>query len=127
VQKEIVEVPVLSEVIRKIGVPLLLVQRVVFVSGTPPFNTETGQLVRGDIPGSDRSLPPGRQALSGERGNVARPGGDGAGLREQRWFLSDDQSGLGALLPSEPAFSHLRARWVLAMEFEIEIECVALA
>ena len=50
--KEIIEVPVLSDVIRKIGVPLSLVTRAngfVFVSGTPPFDVRTGQLVRGDI------------------------------------------------------------------------------
>jgi enamine deaminase RidA (YjgF/YER057c/UK114 family) len=50
--KEVIEIPVLSDVIRKIGVPLSLVTRAngfVFVSGTPPFDVRTGQLVRGDI------------------------------------------------------------------------------
>ena len=50
--KEVIEVPVLSETIRKLGVPLSLVTRVndmIFVSGTPPLDIETGQLVKGDI------------------------------------------------------------------------------
>jgi enamine deaminase RidA (YjgF/YER057c/UK114 family) len=50
--KESVEVPVLSEGVRRVGVPLSLVTKAngfVFVSGTPPFDLATGKLVRGDI------------------------------------------------------------------------------
>src|SRR4051812_26162360 len=50
--KEIIEVPVLSEGIRKVAVPLSLVTKAngfVFVSGTPPFDIETGKFVKGDI------------------------------------------------------------------------------
>jgi 2-iminobutanoate/2-iminopropanoate deaminase len=50
--KEIVEVPVLSAAVRKIGLPLSLVTKgggLVFVSGTPPLDIATGGLVRGDI------------------------------------------------------------------------------
>ena len=100
-QKEVVEVPILSDVIRKIGVPLSLVTRAngfVFVSGTPPFDTKTGQLVRGDIEAQTESVAEGGAALSGERGLLTRPGGDGAGLREQRGLLSHDQQGLRSLL-----------------------------
>jgi enamine deaminase RidA (YjgF/YER057c/UK114 family) len=52
VPKQIVEVPVLSEGVRKVGVPLSMVTKAngfVFVSGTPPFDLDTGKLVRGDI------------------------------------------------------------------------------
>src|ERR1700722_14614974 len=50
--KEIVEIPVLSESLRRLGVPLSAVTRAngfLFVSGTPPLDTTTGALVRGDI------------------------------------------------------------------------------
>ena len=50
--KEIIEVPVLSETIRKLGVPLSLVTRangLVYVSGMPQLDLATGKLVRGDI------------------------------------------------------------------------------
>ena len=50
--KEIVEVPVLSAAIRSVGVPLSVVTRtndMVFVSGTPPMDIKTGQIVKGDI------------------------------------------------------------------------------
>jgi 2-iminobutanoate/2-iminopropanoate deaminase len=51
-KKEIVEVPVLSAAVRAMGVPLSLVTKgggLVFVSGTPPLNIATGKLVKGDI------------------------------------------------------------------------------
>jgi enamine deaminase RidA (YjgF/YER057c/UK114 family) len=51
-KKEIVEVPVLSAAVRAMGVPLSLVTRgggLVFVSGTPPLDIATGKLVKGDI------------------------------------------------------------------------------
>jgi 2-iminobutanoate/2-iminopropanoate deaminase len=49
--KEIIEVPVLSQAVRNVGVPLSLATKAngfVFVSGTPPFDLETGKFVRGD-------------------------------------------------------------------------------
>ena len=51
-KKEIVEVPVLSAAVRALGVPLSLVIKakgMVFVSGMPPFDIQTGKLVPGDI------------------------------------------------------------------------------
>lgn len=50
--RAVVEVPVVSETIRKTGVPLSPVIKAngfVFVSGLPPIELETGQLGKGDI------------------------------------------------------------------------------
>ncbi|MER8827863.1 RidA family protein [Mesorhizobium sp. M0938] len=50
--KEVIEVPVLSAAVRALGVPLSLVTKgagLVFVSGTPPLDISTGKLVKGDI------------------------------------------------------------------------------
>ena len=50
--KEVIEVPVLSAAVRKIGLPLSLVTKgagLVFVSCTPPLDVATGALVKGDI------------------------------------------------------------------------------
>ncbi|MET2830787.1 RidA family protein [Mesorhizobium shangrilense] len=51
-KKEVIEVPVLSAAVRALGVPLSLVTKaagLVFVSGTPPLDIVTGRLVKGDI------------------------------------------------------------------------------
>lgn len=51
-KKEIVEVPVLSQMARELGVPISSVTKAngfVFVSGTPPVDIATGKIVRGDI------------------------------------------------------------------------------
>jgi 2-iminobutanoate/2-iminopropanoate deaminase len=50
--KTIPEVPVASAAMRKLGVPLSPVVKAggfVYVSGTPPLDLETGAIVRGDI------------------------------------------------------------------------------
>ena len=50
--KEIIEVPVLSDVIRKMGVPLSPVVRgngFIFISGLPGIDLATGKLFNGDI------------------------------------------------------------------------------
>ena len=47
-KKEIIEVPVLSAAVKALGVPLSLVTKargMVFVSGMPPFDIQTGKLV----------------------------------------------------------------------------------
>jgi enamine deaminase RidA (YjgF/YER057c/UK114 family) len=51
-KKEIVEVPVLSPMMRELGIPCNSVTRAngfVFVSATPPVDMRTGKLLRGDI------------------------------------------------------------------------------
>ena len=51
-KKEIIEVPVLSPMMRALGVPCSSVTRAngfVFVSGTPPIDMQTGKIVHGDI------------------------------------------------------------------------------
>ena len=51
-KKEIIEVPVLSDVIRKLGVPLSPVVKgngFIFISGLPPVDLSTGKLCNGDI------------------------------------------------------------------------------
>ena len=50
--KEVIEVPVFSEAGRKRGLPISSATKAggfIFVSGTPPLDLTTGELVKGDI------------------------------------------------------------------------------
>jgi enamine deaminase RidA (YjgF/YER057c/UK114 family) len=79
--KEIIQVPILSEGVRKVGVPLSMVTKAngfVFVSGTPPFDLTTGKLVRGDSEVQTEAFLRGGAALPGKRRVVAGEGPDGA-------------------------------------------------
>lgn len=128
--KEIVEVPVLSEGVRKVGVPLSLVTEAngfVFVSGTPPFDLETGKLVRGDIEvQTEASLKAVRHCLESagsslDRVVMVRVYASNAG------FYSTINRIYARFFPENPPSRTFVPVASWPMEFDIEIECVALA
>ena len=128
--KAIVEVPVLSAAVRALGVPLSLVTRaagLVFVSGTPPLDLLTGKLVKGDIEvqteASLKALKHCLEAAGTSMDNVVmvriyavNAGFYGAINRVYaRYFPENAPSRTFVPVASWP------------MEFDIEIECVAVA
>ena len=128
--KEIIEVPVLSQGVRNVGVPLSLVTKAngfVFVSGTPPFDLETGKFVRGDIETqTEASLKAVQRCLESagtslENVVMVRVYAANAGFYTAinrvyaRYFPKDPPSRTFVPVGSWP------------MEFDIEIEVVALA
>ncbi|ANN57424.1 enamine deaminase RidA [Mesorhizobium loti NZP2037] len=127
--KEIVEVPVLSAAVRALGVPLSLVTKaagLVFVSGTPPLDLTTGRLVKGDIEvqteASLKALKHCLEAAGTSLDNVVmvriyavNSGFYGAINRVYaRYFPENAPSRTFVPVASWP------------MEFDIEIECVAV-
>ncbi len=128
--KEIIEVPILSEGVRKVGVPLSMVTKAngfVFVSGTPPFDLTTGKLVRGDIEVQTEACLRGVQHCLETAGSsldkavmvrvyAANAGFYGAINRVYARFFPEN--------PPSRTFVPV-ASW--PMEFDIEIECIALA
>ncbi|GLQ79728.1 enamine deaminase RidA [Mesorhizobium huakuii] len=127
--KEIVEVPVLSAAVRALGVPLSLVTKaagLVFVSGTPPLDLLTGRLVKGDIEvqteASLKALKHCLEAAGTSLDNVVmvriyavNAGFYGAINRVYaRYFPENAPSRTFVPVASWP------------MEFDIEIECVAV-
>jgi 2-iminobutanoate/2-iminopropanoate deaminase len=128
--KEIIEVPVLSETVRKVGVPLSMVTRangMVYVSGTPPFDLTTGQFVRGDIETqTEASLRALQHCLESagtslDKVVMVRVYASNAGFYSAinrvyaRFFPENAPSRTFVPVASWP------------MEFDIEIECIALA
>jgi reactive intermediate/imine deaminase len=128
--KEIIEVPILSEGVRRVGVPLSLVTRAngfVFVSGTPPFDLETGAIVRGDIEVQTEACLRALQHSLESAGTsldkvvMVRVYASNAGFYSvinrvyARFFPQNAPSRTFVPVASWP------------MEFDIEIECIALA
>jgi 2-iminobutanoate/2-iminopropanoate deaminase len=128
--KDIVEVPVLSEMARRLGVPVAMATRAngfVFVSGTPPIDIETGAIVRGDIEAQTRAclialehcLKAAGSSL--DRATMVRVYAANAGH-----YAAINRVYAGFFAKDPPARSFVPvASW--PMEFDIEIECVALA
>ena len=128
--KEVIEVPVLSDAIRKQGVPLSLVTKangMVFVSGTPPFDIQTGELVRGDIEtqteASLRAVEHCLKAAGTSLSNVvmARAYASNAG------FYPTINRVYARFFPENPPSRTFVPVGSWPMEFDIEIEVVALA
>jgi len=128
-KKEIIEVPVLSAAVRALGVPLSLVTKgagLVFVSGTPPLDLSTGRLVKGDIEvQTEASLKAMRHCLEAagsslENVLMVRIYAANAGFYNaiNRVYASHFTEN-----PPSRTFVPV-ASW--PMEFDIEIECVAV-
>ena len=128
--KETIEVPVLSAAVRKIGIPLSLVTKgagLVFVSGTPPLDIATGALVKGDIEVQTEA------SLIALKHCLAAAGSSAGNILMVRIYAAN-AGFYGAInrvyarhFPeSPPARTFVPvASW--PMEFDIEIEAVALA
>ena len=110
-KKEIIEVPVLSSAVRALGLPLSLVTKangMVFVSGMPPLDIQTGKVVRGDIEAqTEATLKALRHCLEAA-GTTMENVVIGARLCRQCRLLQRDQPRLCKTLPREPAEPHLR-------------------
>ena len=128
--KEVIEVPVLSEAVRRVGVPLSLVTKAngfVFVSRTPPFDLETGKFVRGDIETqTEASLKAVQRCLESAGTSLdwivmVRVYAANAG------FYSAINRVYARYFPENPPSRTFIPVGSWPMEFDIEIECVAVA
>jgi reactive intermediate/imine deaminase len=128
--KDVIEVPVLSERVRKAGVPLSVVTKangMVYVSGTPPFDLATGAFVRGDIAvqteASLRALEHCLKAAGSSLDKVVmvRVYAANAG------FYNAINAVYATFFPKDPPSRTFVPVASWPMEFDIEIECVALA
>src|SRR6476659_3270897 len=129
-KKEIVEVPVLSAAVRALGVPLSLVTKaagLVFVSGLPPLDLTAGRLVKGDIEvqteASLNALKHCLEAAGTSMDNVVmvRVYAVNAG------FYNAINRVYARHFPENPPSRTFVPVASWPMEFDIEIECVAVA
>ena len=128
-EKTIVEIPVFSESLRKLGVPLSPVVKAngfLFVSGLPPLDTKTGALVHGDIETQTRT------ALNAVRHAVESAGSSLDKVVKVTFYATNSAyfSRINAIYreyfrESPPARTFVTVgSWPL--DFDIEIECIAL-
>jgi enamine deaminase RidA (YjgF/YER057c/UK114 family) len=128
--KEIIEVPVLSDAVRRLGLPLSVVTRaggMVYVSGTAPLDLATGDLVKGDITVQTRaSLKALEHCLKAagsslEKVVMVRVYAANAG------FYGAINRAYAEFFPVNPPSRTFVPVASWPMEFDLEIECVALA
>ena len=129
--KEIVEVPVISETIRRTGVPLSPVVRAngfVFVSGLPGIDLATGRIVQGGIEAqTEASLAAVRHALEAAGSSLDKVVKVTIYASNSAWFAKINAiyaRSFGGEAPPARTFVAVGS-WPL--EFDIEIECIAQA
>jgi 2-iminobutanoate/2-iminopropanoate deaminase len=128
--KTICEVPVISEAIRKIGVPLSPVVRAgdfLFVSGLPPLDLATGKIVRGDIEAqTDLALQNVKRALESAGSSLDKVVKVTIYVTNSAYYNVINAVYARYFTKEPPARTFVTvASW--PMEFDIEIDCVALA
>ena len=129
-QKTIVPVPVLSDKIKTLNVPLSLLVRAgdfLFCSGMPPLDTKTGELIKGDISTQTRAvLEAIKFALESAGSSMDKVVKVTIFITNAAYFKTVNDIYRGYFPKDPPARTFVAmASWPL--EFDIEIECVALA
>jgi reactive intermediate/imine deaminase len=128
--KEIVEVPGISDSIRALGVPLSPVVKAngfVFVSGLPGMDPATGKVVQGDIEvQTEASLRALRHALEAAGSSMEKVVKTTIYASNAAWFRKINAI-YARHFPHNPPARTFVAVGSWPLEFDIEIECVALA
>jgi enamine deaminase RidA (YjgF/YER057c/UK114 family) len=127
--KAIVEVPVLSAAVRALGLPLSLVTKgagLVFVSGTPPLDLLTGRLVKGDIEvQTEASLRAMKHCLEAAGSSLDRVLMVRIYAANSGFYSAINRVYARHFPENPPSRTFVPvASW--PMEFDIEIECVAV-
>lgn len=128
--KEVIEIPVISEAIRRIGVPLSPVTRgagLVFVSGLPPIDLKTGAIVRGGMDvQTEASLQAVKFALETAGSSLEKVLKATVYVSNAAFFPTVNKV-YARYFPNQPPARTFVSVGSWPMEFDIEIECVALA
>ncbi len=129
-EKTVVEIPMLSDALRKVGVPLSPCVRAggfLFVSGLPPLDLETGEMVQGGIAVQTE------QVLENIKHTLEHAGSSLDRVVKSTVYITNAAhfrtvNGIYArYFPHDPPARTFVAMASWPMEFDIEIECVALA
>jgi reactive intermediate/imine deaminase len=129
-EKTIIEVPGISQAIRDHNVPLSPVVRAgdfVFVSGMPPFDPATGELVFGDVEvQTERVLENIKLALETAGTSLEKVVKVNVYVPNAAWFRRINAV-YARYFPTDPPARTFVAMASWALEFDVEIECTAIA
>ncbi len=129
-EKEIIHIPKLSELLKQLGVPLSPVVKAgdfLFISGLPPLDLESGKMLRGDIEAqTEQVLKNVAYALECAGSSMAKVVKANIFVTNAAYFNIINEI-YGRYFPHEPPARTFVAMSSWPMEFDIEIECVALA
>jgi 2-iminobutanoate/2-iminopropanoate deaminase len=129
-EKIIVPVPGLSDRLKKMNVPLSLLVRAgdfLFCSGMPPLDTKTGDLIKGDISTQTRAV------LDAIKYSLESAGSSMDKVVKVTIYITNAAyfervNGIyRTYFPNDPPARTFVAMASWPLEFDIEIECVALA
>lgn len=128
--RTVVEIPGISEGIRKAGVPLSPVIKAngfVFVSGLPPMDLKTGAFVKGDIATqTEHSLKAVKHALESAGSSLDKVCKVTVYVSNAAHFRTINEVYARYFREAPPARTFVTVgSWPL--DFDIEIECIALA
>jgi reactive intermediate/imine deaminase len=129
-EKEIIDVPVISDLIRNAGVPLSPVVRAngfLFVSGLPGMNLSDGKLIGGGIEAqTEASLAAVKHALEAAGSSLSKVVKATIYITNAAYFHKVNTIYARYFSDMPPARTFVTVgSW--PMEFDIEIECIALA
>ena len=129
-EKEVIEIPVISDTIRKSGVPLSPVIKAngfIFVSGLPPIDLATGRISNGDIATqTELSLKAVKYALESAGSSLDKVCKVTIYASNAAYFKTINEIYARFFASNPPARTFVTVgSWPL--EFDIEVECVALA
>lgn len=128
--KECVDVKPFSELLEKARVPLSAAVKAngfVFISGLPPMDLETGALIQGDFATQARgSLRAVQHALEASGSSLEKVCKVTVYVTNTAWFATFNEI-YREFFPNDPPARTFVTVAAWPMEFDIEIECVALA
>ncbi len=129
-EKEIIEIPKLSEALRKVGVPLSPCVRagdVLYLSGIPPLDLDTGAMVEGGIAAqTEQVLENIKHTLESAGSSLDRVVKVTVYITNAAHYRTVNEV-YARYFPQDPPARTFVAMASWPMEFDIEIECMALA
>ena len=128
--REVIEVLGLSEALKAAKVPLspaIKANGFVFVSGTPPLDRKTGKIIRGDIVQQTELVMDNLRAILAEAGSSLEKVCKVTIFIANSAYYETVNEVYGRYFPTEPPARTFATVGSWPWEFDIEIECTALA